>query len=212
MSEPTVLDTVNSVMKGVELVVTLIIAGLGIYFANSYRRQQKLRVEENRLRAYKTLWGKMRIASPYRLAKWVAQPLTKDEREQLFKDFSDWYYADGNGMFLGDSARAIYLKAKDNLVRDLEYYEPPEISEKLGELTPEERNRARGYLSIRQLSLLRQGMKAELRVFGVPYHVNINKLDRQFLEDCKENPDEEPWNMKDKKTDRSKQVVEIFKD
>jgi hypothetical protein len=176
-----------------DIVVTAIVGLIGLYLAHSYRRQLKMRVEEKRLAAYAALWSKMSFTSPVRLTMWIAQPLTREEREKLFKDFTAWYYENGNGMFLGDSTRSIYLRVKDNLICDIKYYEPPSIREKLCKLPPEEQERARGYLSIRQLSLLRNRMKADLDVYGLPYHVDLDEDDKALLEFCNEDLSSKPW-------------------
>jgi hypothetical protein len=54
----------------------------------------------------------MSFASPVRLSEWMHKPLTEEEWEQLFQDFTVWYYDSGNGMFLGDSTRCLYLSER----------------------------------------------------------------------------------------------------
>ena len=205
LSTPSI-DLVNLA----DVVFTVLLGIVGLYLVHSLRRQQALRVAEKRLAAYQALWGRMALASPVRLTVWNAKPLSVEERQQLFHSFTDWYYENGNGMFMGDSTRAIYLKAKDNLLRDVDYYEPRSIRQKLLALPPAEQDRARGYLSIRQLSLLRNRMKADLGVFGIPYHVNLNELDVDFLIACGENLNSSPWNKKTRPTGYEDQGVAIF--
>lgn len=187
-------------------VVTLI----GAYLAYSHRRQIKMQVAEKRLAAYEKLWDKMSFASPVRLTKWKAQPLSREEREILFNDFVTWYYEKGNGMFMDERTRSVYLCVKDNLIRDLEYYQPPSLREKLKELPPEKQEQARGYLSIRQLSLLRNRMKADLEVYGLPYHVNLNEEDRELLDYCNEELSSKPWNRRNHVNPEEDQTVDIF--
>ena len=188
-------------------VVTLI----GAYLAYSHRRQIKLRVAEKRLAAYEKLWDKMSFASPVRLARWKAQPLTQEERGKLFDDFVAWYYENGSGMFMDERTRPLYLCVKDNLIRDLEYYQPPSLRLKLEKLAPEEREQARGYLSIRQLSLLRNRMKADLEVYGLPYHVNLNEDDQALLDYCGEDLSSKPWNGHSQTNTKEDQTVDIFR-
>lgn len=187
-------------------IVTLI----GAYLAYSHRRQIKMHVAEKRLAAYEKLWDKMSFASPVRLTKWKAQPLTREERETLFDDFTAWYFKNGNGMFLGDRTRSIYLRVKDNLICDLEYYEPSSIREKLEKLSPEEQEQVRGYLSIRQLSLLRNRMKADLDVYGLPYHVGLDEGDRALLDYCNEDLSSKPWASRRHTFKEDNQNVQAF--
>ena len=187
-------------------VVTLI----GAYLAYSHRRQIKMHVTEKRLAAYEKLWDKMSFASPVRLTKWKAQPLTHEERKKLFNDFVAWYYENGNGMFMDERTRSVYLCVKDNLIRDLEYYQPHSLRRKLEQLSPEEQEKARGYLSIRQLSLLRNRMKADLEVYGLPYHVNLNEEDRELLDYCREDLSSKPWNRQKHVSAEEDQSVDIF--
>lgn len=207
---PTWVDIANVFVSIADIVATVIVGIIVAILANSYRRQQAVRVGEKRLAAYQALWRKMKVASPYRQTIWNPAPLMKEERQQLFYAFTDWYYENGNGMYMGGDTRAIYLKAKDNLIRKLKYYKPDIIKDELNKLTPEEQESARGFLSIRQLSLLRNSMKAELDVFGIPYHISINEWDEAFLEDCRIDLSKKPWSERGPDPVRTEQEVEIF--
>jgi hypothetical protein len=180
--------------KIADLVVTVALAIVGLYLANSYRHQIALRVAERRLSTYAALWIKMGIATPVRIAAWnVPQPLTAKEREELFRAFTAWYFEDGNGMLVGDGTRTIYLRVKDNLVCPIEYYQPQSIRDKLQKLPPGEQEQARGTLAIRQLSLLRTRMKADLSIYGVPYHAGLDEDDKALLRHCGEKLSSKPW-------------------
>ena len=181
-------------VKIADLVITAALAIMGLYLAHSYRRQIALRVAERRLSTYAALWDKMGVATPVRIVAWnVSQPLTAKEREELFRAFNAWYYEDGNGMLVGDGTRTIYLRVKDNLVCPIEYYQPQSIREKLQKLPPQEQEQARGALAIRQLSLLRTRMKADLSVYGVPYHTGLDENDKALLRHCGEKLSSKPW-------------------
>ena len=186
-ADPSMLDIADLILK-----IAIGIAGL--YLAHSIGRQIKLRIAERRLEAYADLWAKMAVATPVRLASWIASPLTEADRERLFRSFTAWYYKNGNGMLLGGSTRALYLRVKDNLVCDLKYYKPERIRMKLEELPSEKAiNCARGYLSIRQLSLLRTRMKADLDIYGPPYHQQLDEFDRELLRCTGQNLNRKPW-------------------
>jgi hypothetical protein len=181
-------------VKIADLIVTSALAIIGLYLAHSYRRQTTLRVAERRLSVYATLWDKMGLATPVRIVKWnIQQPLTAKEREELFRTLTAWYFENGNGMLLGDGTRSIYLCVKDNLVCPLEFYEPQSIREKLQKLRPEEQGQARGKLAIRQLSLLRTRMRADLSIYGVPYHSGLDEDDKALLRHCREKLSAKPW-------------------
>lgn len=106
----------------VKIMVTLFLGLIGLYFTNSYRRKITLNVAEKRLLAYSSLWSRMVDASPVRVSEWLDQPLTQEEREKIFKEFTQWYYENGNGMLLGGNTRNLYLRVKDNLVCPIEFY------------------------------------------------------------------------------------------
>ncbi|MGZ8919127.1 MAG: hypothetical protein ACXW0T_12975 [Methylobacter sp.] len=180
-------------VKIADVVVTLILGLIGYYLANSYRRKIALSVAEKRLAAYSALWNRMVIASPVRQSEWMDEPLTSKERNELFKDFTAWYYENGNGMLLGGGTRTIYLRVKDNLVCPIDYYEPESIRTRLKMMSYEEQEKERGRLSIRQLSLLRSRMKADLEVYGPPYHNKLDDDAKAFLRWCGEDLTSKVW-------------------
>lgn len=174
-------------------IVGAIVSLVGLYLAHSYNRHRKMRIAELRLTAYAALWERMASASPVRLTEWIDEPLTQEERQDLFDEFTAWYYEDGNGMLVGGTTRSIYLRVKDNLRCPIESYEPAQLREELKELNDEARDRARGRLSISQLSLLRNRMKADLAVYGQTYHIELDKHDEALLEHCGEDLTLKPW-------------------
>lgn len=169
---------------------------IGSYLAHSYRRNIALSVAEKRLAAYSALWSRMNIASPARLSEWWHEPLTLQEREKLFNEFTQWYYENGNGMLLGGGTRTIYLRVKDNLVCPIDYFEPESIRTRLKMMSQEEQDKERGRLSIRQLSLLRSRMKADLEVYGPPYHNKLDDDARALLRWCGEDLSAKVWRSK----------------
>jgi hypothetical protein len=180
-------------IKTANIIVTLILGLIGFYLAHSYRRKIALSVAEKRLAAYSALWSRMNIASPVRLSNWTDKPLTLEEREQLFNEFTQWYYENGNGMLLGGGTRSIYLCAKDNLVCPIEYYKPESVRERLQTMSREEQDKERGRLSIRHLSLLRSRMKADLEVYGLPYHSQLDDDAKALLIHCGEDLSTKVW-------------------
>jgi len=187
------VQVAQMVVNITNVAITAIISFVGLYLVHNIRRQNALRVAEKRLVAYTALWDKMSCASPVRLTEWYAEPLTPEQRIKLFQAFTTWYYENGNGMFLGASTRTIYLRVKDNLVCPIECYEPASTRAKLQKMFREEQEAARGFLAIRQLSLLRNRMRADLEVYGLPYHVDLIQEDREFLKFCGEKLSSKPW-------------------
>ena len=176
-----------------DVMVKVILGLIGLYLAHSYQRKIALNVAEKRLVAYSALWSRMICASPVRQSEWMDEPLTSKERKELFKDFTAWYYVNGNGMLLGGSTRSIYLCVKDNLVCPIDYYKPESTRTRLKMMSHEEQEKERGRLSIRQLSLLRNRMKADLEVYGPTYHTELNDDAKALLRCCGEDLSSKVW-------------------
>lgn len=189
-SDPEQLKAVTAIM---DLILKLAIALLGFYFAHSLSRQVALRVSERRLGAYSALWAITGAASPTRLKEGGANPLKSAERQRLHDELAVWYYSEGNGMLLADGTRTMFLKVKDNLVRAPEELEPKSFSTEVLHAGVDEGEAIRGKSAIRQLSLLRTRMKADLGVFGIHYGGDLTDADKSFLKDCGESLWRRPW-------------------
>jgi hypothetical protein len=169
------------------VIVTALVGVVGVLVATSIRRDFHLKVAGRRLASYERLWALMRIASPY-------DPLLDAHaRRRLHGQLTDWYYAFGDGMLLGQTTREVYLKAKDNLIDPLERIVPKQASERLKALKPAQLDIKRGQLSQRQLSLLRTQMKTDLAVYGRPYREDLDAEDRAFLRKCGVHLWRRPW-------------------
>ena len=94
---------------------------------------------------------------------------------------------------LAAETRTMYLKAKDNLVCSLEYFVPESTKMKLQSMSKEDQENQRGCYSIRQLSLLRSRMRADLEVYGKPYLKELDEDDRAFLTECRQKLWQKPW-------------------
>ncbi|MCF6155914.1 MAG: hypothetical protein E3K36_11825 [Candidatus Brocadia sp.] len=155
------------------VIVTVFLGLVGFYLTHSFRRQVKQKTADGRMRSYAELWEITGVARSTRIKEWHAEelkgPLTQDERMKLYVALTKWYYENGNGMVLGDNTRRLYLTAKDNLICPDEALKPSKLYEILKKLSDENRIEKRGHLSIRQLSLLRARMRADLEVYGVLY-------------------------------------------
>ena len=100
----------------VNIIVTVILGGIGFYFVHNYSRQMRTQLAEARRTAYAELWEITGLAAPTRLADggWRGT-LSRQERERLYRDLTTWYYRNGNGMLLDKTTRKLYLDAKHNL-------------------------------------------------------------------------------------------------
>jgi hypothetical protein len=177
--------------------ITLILGGLGLYLTHSLRRQVKQKTADARMKSHSELWAITGVASPTRLKEWhvgtPGGPLTREERDNLYVAFTEWYYRNGNGMFLGDGTRSLYLATKDNLICPDSALKPSRLYDALQKLPEEQRSEKRGKMSIRQLSLLRARMRADLEVYGTLYFGELQVEDNEFLEYCGENLNKKPW-------------------
>jgi hypothetical protein len=184
-------------LKLIEIGVTLLLGIAGLYLANSYRRQVKQKTTDGRIGAYSRLWEITEVATPMREKSWHVGkprgPLTLDERKELYKDLTDWYYQNGNGMFLGDSTRRIYLNAKHNLICPDDELRPAGLSSAIKVDDEDQRSKRRGDLSTRQLSLLRTRMRLDLEVYGATFFGTLTREDQIFLEHCGEDWRKKPW-------------------
>jgi hypothetical protein len=174
-------------------------AGLGVaglYVGQSVRRKTRAEIEsqvaERRLEAYGALWEKTKDATPMRL-RTSRGPLTDKERRALHDELTHWYYSGGYGMVLSEDTRNIYLTVKENLVCALEDLEPESLYESARKADPAEQETIRGTASIRQLSLLRTSIRADLLVYTGPWGQKLTKADRLFLKACGVRQWRRPW-------------------
>lgn len=145
-------------MDVAQLVVTTLVALIGLYLANSYRRQQHLRVAERRLDAYGKLWELLEVARPTRVKDRSVDrdgPLRRQEAEDLYKQMTHWYFGSGNGLLLPDATKALYLEVKARLGAYAVEGDAPSDEG--------------GTLRIEELGLLRAQMRLDLDIYSVSY-------------------------------------------
>jgi len=181
-------------MEWVQLLVSVAIAVVGLYFANSIDRRTKadlkVKVAEKRFEAYGAMWAETIVAAPSRAYTGEGPPMAAD-RAKLHASLTAWYYAKGNGMLLAEETRNIYLVAKRNLICKVEDLEPSTLARRIR--VSQEQDRERGEASTRQLSLLRTSMRGDLDIFTRPYGEDLSSEDREFLVACGVDLDREPW-------------------
>ena len=170
-------------MELADLVLTSLIALVGVYFAHSVTRQQRLKVAEQRVASYRKLWGHMYDARPSRSEPPENQgPLTPVEARRLHGAMTNWYFKGGDGMLLSHDTREMYLEVKRRLGRYAQG----------GSGTSSGRT---GEQIMRNLSLLRSQMKSDLAIYGVFYFDTLTPDDREFIRASELDPDRwgRPW-------------------
>ena len=76
-----------------------------------------LKLSETRLEAYSRLWELTGVAAPTRLDGWGEDGyLLLEDRRALWAAMTDWYYANGGGMLLTATSKAVFLNVKNNLI------------------------------------------------------------------------------------------------
>lgn len=190
------------------LVITSLLTGAGLYFANAVRRRTKQAVEERRLDAYLSLWPVLRVAAATRNeGSWAGGPLTERERKDLFDATTDWYFgteeSKANGPFLTARARRVYFKAKKNLICPANEIEPESNREEVRRSSMGE-EAARGEMSIRQYSMVRWVMRFDIQLHTEPYEQELSDHDLDFLEACKVEWDRRPLRGWVKKSEDSR--------
>lgn len=177
----------------IEILSTLgpiFLALVGLYLANNYRRFIKQKISSARIVSYGRLWELTAVAAPMRKKAWHIGKgtgfLSLEERKELYAATTDWYFSEGNGMFLGNSTRNMYLIAKHNILCPDAELKPESLAKKVLEIPELEREKKRSELTTRQFSLLRHKMRVDLAVYGSSFFDSLNQEDRAFLKHCKE--------------------------
>ena len=154
-----------------ELVVGSLVGLIGLYLTHSLRRQQSLKIADQRLEAYKPLWQLTKIAGQsVRSRADEGGPLTREEGRKLRREMLDWYYVAGNGMFLTKMADDLYT----------------EVDIRLGDYIGGEDDHERAARCMRDFSLLRQQMRLDLKTLcGRPsYRTKLDEDDKKLLENA----------------------------
>ncbi len=165
---------------------TAVVTAVGLWFTHNYRRQMALKLSETRLKAYSRLWEMSGVAAPTRLDGWGDDGyLRLQDRRDLWAAMTDWYYADGGGMLLTATTRAVYLNVKHNLICESSLLRPAGLADVINAHLPTGHKldeKVRGTLAIRQISLLRTQLKSDLAIYGATYSGKLNEHETYFLE------------------------------
>jgi hypothetical protein len=178
-----------------DLASITVTAGLGIaglYLGQSLRRKTRAEIESNvaerRLSAYGDLWERTLLAAPMNTSA-----LAAEEREKLYSSLTNWYFSSGNGMVMSEDTRSIYLTAKRNLTCDEHKLQPKSLCDEVAGAAAADQAAIRGAASVRQLSLLRTSMRADLLVYSGPWGQKLTRADRRFLSACGVRQWRRPW-------------------
>lgn len=179
----------------VDIIATLLLGIVGLYLANSLGRQVRVtrqtKAVEKRFEIYDELWKPMEVAAP--MSRHTGGTvLPEHQRKPLYRALTRWFFEGGGGMVLGEPARTIYLRAKENLgAEDLDHLYPDEV--RVCVQAAEDSLEARRRMAVRQFSLLRTAMRAELGIFGRVYGPELRPTDEAFLRSCGAQLWRRPW-------------------
>jgi len=168
-------------------VATVVVTAVGLWLANSYRRQISLKLAQTRLEAYSRLWEITGIAAPTRLDGWGDDGhLGVEERRELWAAMTNWYYANGGGMLLTAITKKVYLNVKHDLVCKPSDLRPAHLDDRIKKAldlseSHELDDKVMGTLAIRLISLLRTQLKSDLAIYGPTYSDELNEYERFFL-------------------------------
>jgi hypothetical protein len=172
-----------------QVVGTAFLGLVGLWLAHNYRRQIRLKLAERQVDAYKELWTMTAVASPER-----ATPLDHAERQKLRDEINRWYFDDGNGILMSTPGRDLLIAFQSNLTCPTDSVKPQSLANELATLPDDAAERRRGCTCIRQASLLRTQLKADLNLHvGVNYYTGLRQVDRDFLVSCGVSPRRRPW-------------------
>jgi hypothetical protein len=177
-----VVVAVNAASDWAQVSVTafvgVVTAFVGLSIHLKRRQEVAVTVAQNRFGAYAALWSMIPFSPELRRLK-SAPPLTEAELTTLFDRLTSWYYEGGHGMLLGPETRGIYLAVKANMVCAAQDFVPASLRQAVAKSQAE-----RSRLCVRQLSLLRSAMRADLEVYGKPWGRRLDSEDREFLREC----------------------------
>ena len=160
-------------------ILELLVPVLLIFLQFNLNRQINLGVSGKRLEGYARLWGLMRIVAPTDLEFGCLDSLSASQRGDLYRRLTDWYFDQGNGFFLSEQTRKIYLAVKSNLLCDPSMFiDPEKTSEAMADFDDEIRTE----LLVRQFSLLRESMREDLTVYADPFYGERSQIDA-FLDE-----------------------------
>lgn len=181
----------------VNVVVTALLGLIGLYLVHSLRRQARVTRDtqaiEKRFAIYEKLWGKTGVLAPMDDVIRRA-PLSECGRKKLYDELTAWFFTNAGGMVLGEPARTIYLRAKENLGYEKEDFGclyPASARRVVQAATDPEQARLR--VVRRQFSLLRTAMRADLGIFGEVYGTGLKENDKDFLRNCGARLWRRPW-------------------
>jgi hypothetical protein len=168
---------------------TLFLGLVGLWLVHSYRRQARLKLIERQVDAYQKLWILTASATPER-----STPMTEQERTEVYDAMINWYFAEGEGIFTSAATRDLFVGFRTNLVCPVASVVPGALAIELAAMVPADAERRRGCVAIRQASLLRAQLKADLSLhFGFNYYSRLLPEDRAFLISCGISPWRRPW-------------------
>ena len=174
----------------VATVISGIFAVAVAYLSYAWNRQVNFGIAQERLQKYAKLWAAMKVTSPmdHKLAR--REPLGATDRDALYACMTDWYFDHQGGLVLTTATRNIFLAVKENLVCDPEAFVPKSQRQLVAD------DAERSKILLRQFSLLRTRMKADLAIYSMPLSDKLKSTDMHFLREAGDQVDRPPWSRR----------------
>ena len=159
----------------------IVLSGVGLWFAHSYRRQLRIKLSDQVFQAYASLWE---ITGQFRMSR--AETADAEERRMIAAAMEDWYFTGGNGLLLPAPTRRLFYRVLHNLEGEpLEQILPESLRRRVLDLSDPERNLSLSCACHRYISLLRTQLKDDLRVYDrTSSHDRRLPDERQLLLSC----------------------------
>ena len=181
-----------SEISWIQAASTIFLGLVGLWLAQNYRRQVRLKLADRQADSYLCLWKLTALATPERTT-----PLSDVECQELRDRMNHWYHDDGNGIFMSPTTRDLFLGLRSNLVCPIGSMKPTVLGTELATLPKDEAERRRGCIVIRQASLLRTQLKNDVSMhFGLATYSDLRPEDRAFLRSCGISTWRRPWRSK----------------
>jgi hypothetical protein len=159
-----------------EALATIFLGLVGLWIGNNYRRQMRSALTHQASESYARLWELTSVADPI-----SGRPLTGEQMKRLACDMSEWYFRDGNGMYLPTSTRRLFFALVENLDGQLDRFTPVVSRERMRGQSGDELEFMRGCVCKRQVSLLRTQLKNDMAVYYSVATFNFLRDDEHAL-------------------------------
>ena|SRR5215469_12346160 len=167
------------VAQSVIAAAAVVLSGVGLWAAQNYRRQLRVKLAEQLFKAYISLWE---ITGQLTMRTAVTMDATK--RKTIATAMEDWYFSRGYGLLMPPTTRKLYFAIMQDLSFPLEEAVPESLRKKVLRLPKERHNLVMACACQRYLSLLRTQLKDDLAVYGRISNRRRISDERELLSSC----------------------------